>query len=55
MLKQILFAVLLTAAMVMFAWTLRRFIKMLLAGRAERRTDRIEARVDSLLYFFFAR
>ena len=53
MLKQILFAVLLTAAMVMFAWTLRRFIKMLLAGRAERRTDRIEARVDSLLYFFF--
>ena len=53
MLKQIVFAVLLTAAMAMFAWTLRRFAKMLLSGRAEKRTDRIEARVDSLLFFFF--
>ena len=53
MLKQIVFAVLLTAAMAMFAWTLRRFAKMLLAGRAEKRTDHIETRVDSLLSFFF--
>ena len=53
MLKQIVFAALLTAALGMFAWTLRRFIKMLLAGRPDKRTDRIEARVDSLLSFFF--
>ena len=53
MLKQIVFAVLLTASLVMFAWTLRRFTKMLLAGRSEKRTDHVEARVDSLLSFFF--
>ena len=53
MLKQIVFAVLLTASLAMFAWTLRRFTKMLLAGRPEKRTDHVEARVDSLLSFFF--
>ena len=53
MLKQIVFALLMTAALVMFAWTLRRFAKMLLGGRPEKRTDYIEARMDALLYFFF--
>jgi len=52
MLKQIVFRSPLTAALGMFAWTLRRFIKMLLAGRPTN-GDRIEARVDSLLSFFF--
>jgi len=53
MLNRIFFAAILTAALGMFAWTLWRFTRMLLAGRPEKRTDRVEARVDSLLWFFF--
>ena len=52
--KRVLFAALLAAALGMFAWTLRRFTRLILAGRAEPRFDRAEDRVDSVLRYFFA-
>jgi Fe-S oxidoreductase len=51
--KRVLFAVAVAAAAGMFAWTLRRFARMLGAGRAESRTDHARARVDSVLRYFF--
>jgi Fe-S oxidoreductase len=50
--KRVLFAVAVAAALGMFAWTLRRFVRMLRAGRPETRTDHVEARVDSVLKYF---
>ena len=52
--KRVLFAVAVAAALGMFAWTLRRFVRMLGAGRPEPRGDRVEERVDSVLRYFFA-
>src|SRR5579862_4917228 len=52
--RRVLFAALLAAALGMFAWTLRRFTRMILAGRPELRLDRPEDRVDSVLRYFFA-
>ena len=52
--KRVLFAALLAAALGMFAWTLRRFSRLILAGRPEPRFDRAEERVDSVLRYFFA-
>jgi Fe-S oxidoreductase len=51
--RRIVFAVLLVAAFGMFAWTLRRFGRMLMAGRPEPRNDRIPQRIDSVLRYFF--
>ena len=53
MLRRVLFAALLTAALAMFAWTLRRFTRMILAGKPEGRTDQPLERVDSVLRYFF--
>jgi Fe-S oxidoreductase len=52
MVKRIVFAVVLVLAMAMFAWTLRRFGRMLRAGRPDRRLDRLGERVASVLAFF---
>jgi len=51
--KRVLFALTVAAAAGMFAWTLRRFARMLGAGRPESRTDHTEARVDSVFRYFF--
>jgi Fe-S oxidoreductase len=53
MLRRIVFAALLAAALAMFAWTLRRFMRMFLAGKPEPRTDQPLERVDSVLRYFF--
>ncbi|MES1158083.1 MAG: (Fe-S)-binding protein [Haliangium ochraceum] len=50
--KRVLFAFVLAAALGMFAWTLRRFTRMLLAGRPERRTDHPDDRVASVFAYF---
>ena len=52
--RRVLFAALLAAALGMFAWTLRRFTRLIRAGRPEPRFDRAEDRVDSVLRYFFA-
>jgi Fe-S oxidoreductase len=51
--RRALFAVLLVAALGMFTWTVRRFTRMILAGRPEGRFDDPDARVDSVLRYFF--
>ncbi|HVX94074.1 MAG TPA: (Fe-S)-binding protein [Polyangia bacterium] len=51
--KRVIFAVALAAAFGMFAWTVRRFLRMLSMGRPDVRTDRVEERVDSVLRYFF--
>ncbi|HZL18793.1 MAG TPA: (Fe-S)-binding protein [Polyangia bacterium] len=51
--RRALFAVLLVAAFGMFTWTVRRFARMILAGRPEGRFDDPDARVDSVLRYFF--
>jgi Fe-S oxidoreductase len=51
--KRVLFAALLAAALGMFAWTLRRFARMILAGRPERRFDHPDDRVASVFAYFF--
>jgi Fe-S oxidoreductase len=52
MVKRIVFAALLALALAMFAWTVRRFGRMILAGRPDNRFDRIGARLASVLAFF---
>ncbi len=37
----------------MFAWTVRRFARMIFSARPQDRTDRVGARIDSVLRFFF--
>jgi Fe-S oxidoreductase len=54
LMKRVLFAILVAAALGMFAWTLRRFARMFQAGRREDRTDHADERVDSVLRYFFA-
>ena len=51
--RRVVFAVLLAAALAMFAWTVRRFARMIFAGRPDRRTDHTGARIDSVLRYFF--
>ena len=51
--KRVVFALALLAALGMFAWTVRRFVRMLRGGRPEARNDHPEARVDSVLRYFF--
>ena len=52
-LKRIVFAALLVATLALFAWTLRRFVRLLRAGRPEGRLDRSGERVLSVLAYFF--
>jgi Fe-S oxidoreductase len=51
--RQAVFAVLLAASLAMFAWTVRRFGKLILAGRPESRTDHPAQRLRSVLVYFF--
>ena len=51
--RRVIFAVLLVAAFGMFAWTVRRFARQLFSARPQDRTDRVGARIDSVLRFFF--
>jgi Fe-S oxidoreductase len=50
--KRVAFALLLAAALAMFAWTLRRFGRQILAGRPENRFDRPLDRLASVLAYF---
>jgi Fe-S oxidoreductase len=51
--SRVIFAALLLAAVGAFAWTLRRFGKMVLAGKPEPRFDRVPERLNSVLTYFF--
>ncbi|HMF41718.1 MAG TPA: (Fe-S)-binding protein [Polyangia bacterium] len=51
--KRALFAVLLVAAFAMFAWTVRRFARLIFSARPLNRTDQVAARIDSVVRFFF--
>jgi Fe-S oxidoreductase len=51
--RRVIFKVLLVASFAMFAWTVRRFARQLFSARPENRTDRVGARIDSVLRFFF--
>src|SRR3982751_5703934 len=51
--RRVVFAVLLVAAFGMFAWTVRRFARMIFSARPQDRTDRVGARIDSVIRFFF--
>jgi Fe-S oxidoreductase len=50
---RVLFAVLLVAAFGMFAWTVRRFARLIFSARPQVRTDRVGERIDSVMRFFF--
>jgi Fe-S oxidoreductase len=52
LLKRVVFAALLLLSLGAFAWTSRRFIRMILAGKAENRFDRVGERLRSLLEYF---
>jgi Fe-S oxidoreductase len=52
MLKRLAFAAVLLAALGMFAWTLRRFTRLVLAGRKDDRTNDLPARLRSLVDYF---
>jgi len=51
--RRALFAVLLVAAFAMFAWTVRRFARLIFSARPLDRTDQVGARIDSVMRFFF--
>jgi Fe-S oxidoreductase len=51
--KRIIYALVLAAALAAFAWTLRRFGRLLAAGRPESRTDRVGDRLQSVWAYFF--
>ena len=51
--KRIVFAAVLVAALGMFAWTLRRFGRLLAGARPENRFDQVGARIASVLAYFF--
>lgn len=51
--KRIIFALLLAAALGAFAWTLRRFGRLIATGRPEDRTDRVGDRLQSVWAYFF--
>src|SRR5215470_13589698 len=51
--KRALFAVLLLAAFGMFAWTVRRFARLIFSAKPQDRTDRVGERIDSVMRFFF--
>jgi Fe-S oxidoreductase len=51
--KQLVFALVLAAALGAFAWTLRRFGRLIAGGRPADRTDRSADRVQSVWAYFF--
>jgi len=51
--KPVLFAVLLTSSLALFAWTVRRFARMVLAGRPAELSGTTEQRLQSVLRNFF--
>ncbi len=51
--KQLVFALVLAAALGAFAWTLRRFGRLIASGRPADRTDRSADRVQSVWAYFF--
>lgn len=51
--KRVAFALLLTLSLALFAWTLRRFGRMVLAGRPAHVPPRVGERIASVLTFFF--
>ncbi|MEA2698111.1 MAG: hypothetical protein QOI66_2382, partial [Myxococcales bacterium] len=51
--KRVIFTVVLLGAVALFAWTVRRFARLIFAGRPENRTDRIGERVASVMAYFF--
>src|SRR4029450_10464037 len=53
MVKRIVFAAVLVAALGMFAWTLRRFGRLLAEARPENRFDLVGKRIASVLAYFF--
>ena len=53
MYKRVAFALVLLGSMALFAWTVRRFARMVLAGKPEPRFDRLGERIGSILTFFF--
>jgi Fe-S oxidoreductase len=53
MVKRLVFAAVLLAALALFAWTLRRFSRLVLAGQGERRIDRLPERLRSIVDYFF--
>lgn len=53
MIKRVVFALVLLASAAMFAWTVRRFARMVLAGKPEYRWDRLPERIGSVLTYFF--
>jgi len=50
--SRVVFAILLVAAFGMFAWTLRRFGRMIASGRRDARTDRLGDRLASVVRYF---
>jgi Fe-S oxidoreductase len=52
MAKRLVFAALLVLALAMFAWTLRRFGRLIASGRPENRLDRPAQRLWSVIEFF---
>ncbi len=53
MIRQAVFGAMLLTSFGGFAWTLRRFTRLILAGKAEARLDRLDERVRSVFEFFF--
>ena len=51
--KRVIFTVVLLGALGLFAWTVRRFARLIMAGRPDRRTDRVGDRLGSVLAYFF--
>jgi hypothetical protein len=52
LLKRVVFAALFLASLAAFAWTSRRYVRMILAGRPEPRFDRVGDRLRSVLEYF---
>src|SRR5437764_14779514 len=50
---QIVLARLLLASLALFAWAVRRFLRAILSGRPDARTDHTGQRLRSLMIYFF--
>ncbi len=50
--KRLIFAAVLTSAFALFAWTLRRFSRLVLSGRSDNRWDRLGDRLRSVVHYF---
>jgi Fe-S oxidoreductase len=53
LLKRVVFGIVLLLAVAAFAWSMRRFGRMILAGKPEQRFDRVGDRLRSVLEYFF--